>query len=815
MPYLGATTLANTIAGLKSQAGLPKSGEGLLSSLGVRTPAASRESTSLASKNSGGPATEPVDPRPAQAVAPQVERLRGLSYVPAVLWVAERVADGLAHAHERGILHRDLKPANILFADDGEPVLLDFNLAADTRARAGAAVALVGGTLPYMAPEHLSAFLHGEAAVDPRSDLYALGVVLYELLAGTHPFPVRTGAVDTLLPEMIADRLAAAPDVRQANPAVSPAVASLLRHCLEPDPERRYASARALQEDLRRQLEDLPLRHASDPSVRERAGKWLRRHPRLTSSTTVAVIAAVLLAGLGSALAVRHGELRKAEAIESRRRLDEEWPRVVALLTTPNVDPALAEEGLAICKGAAARYRVLDDPAWLDRPLVASLPPPDRAELRRDLGDLLVLWAETLSRRAASAQGQDRSNDLAAAADRLDRAEACFGRDGVSRALVLARAELARLARRPHDEVRRLREAAEATPLRNDRERLLVDPDRVDPDLRRRLRSGSRMESITERDPRDFAVWIALGNWNVRLGRSADALAAYNVAVALAPRHYGARYNRGKHLLERQEFSQALEDLDTVIDQRPDLSSAYLNRALAKRGIGDARGAIDDLTRCLNLKGAPPLAWFVRAQLKQQLGDREGAQRDRQQGLRQTPRDPASLVARGLARLPADPQGALADFDAALAIAPRYRHALQDKAHVLSEHLGQPDRAVAVLDLAVESHPDSTEAVAGRGVLLARLGRRAEALRDARAALALNERALTTYQAACIYALTSKQEPSDSTEALRLLAEAVCKDRSWLAEARKDADLDPIRPRPAFRNLVRALESIVADALHR
>src|SRR6202022_1668928 len=96
----------------------------------------------------------PVDVTP-RTTGPQAERLRGLGDVPAVLWLVARMAAGLPHAHERGILHRDLKPANILFADDGEPLLLDFNLAADTKLRAHASAALVGGTLPYMAPQHL------------------------------------------------------------------------------------------------------------------------------------------------------------------------------------------------------------------------------------------------------------------------------------------------------------------------------------------------------------------------------------------------------------------------------------------------------------------------------------------------------------------------------------------------------------------------------------------------------------------------------------------------------------------------------------
>ena len=107
---------------------------------------------------------------------------RELGYVQAVLWLVARLADGLAHAHERGILHRDLKPANILLGDDGEPLLLDFNLAADTKLRSHASAALIGGTLPYMAPEHLQALKDGTRLPDARSDLYSLGAILFELL---------------------------------------------------------------------------------------------------------------------------------------------------------------------------------------------------------------------------------------------------------------------------------------------------------------------------------------------------------------------------------------------------------------------------------------------------------------------------------------------------------------------------------------------------------------------------------------------------------------------------------------------------------
>ena len=494
-------------------------------------------------------------------------------------------------------------------------------------------------------------------------------------------------------------------------------------------------------------------------------------------------------------------------AAESYRRLGDERRQAVALLTIPDDDPALVEEGLGLCRAAAGRYGVLDGPAWLDRPLAAALPPADRARLRGDLGDLLVLWARALTRRAAAEEGRPRSLDLEEAAS--------TARPG--RGLLRAR---------------RRAPGAAAGPRR--------------PGAARR-RGATRRSAGSARRPRPSPCGpAASGSWSTRIGSTptsaagslsdarrsprttrrtsrpgspsatgtpgsagpSEALTDYNVAVAMAPRLYWTHFNRGLHHLEMKDYSRALEDFDRVVERRPDLPSAFLNRALARLGLGDARGAVDDLTRCLALEGAPTRAWFIRARARQRLGDRQGARLDREQGLKRRPGDPAGFVARGLARLPGDLAGAIADFDAALAIDPRYRHALQDKASVLSENLGQPEQAVRLLDVAVDAHPDFVEALAGRAVLLARLGRRDAALRDARAALALDDGALTVYQAACVYALTSRQEPADRAEALRLLAEAVRKDGSWLAVAREDRDLDPIRDRPAFRELLEALEVV-------
>src|SRR5262249_40312260 len=153
MPYFGSVTLADVLQALRDRKALPKSGGELTSLLGDRH---------------ARPA--PAVP-PARRPTPALRLLEGRSHVEAALWLAARLADGLAHAHERGILHRDLKPANVLVTDEGQPMLLDFNLSEDTKRRSGDRAALAGGTLPYMAPEQLEELRGDSAPVDERSDL--------------------------------------------------------------------------------------------------------------------------------------------------------------------------------------------------------------------------------------------------------------------------------------------------------------------------------------------------------------------------------------------------------------------------------------------------------------------------------------------------------------------------------------------------------------------------------------------------------------------------------------------------------------------
>ena len=164
---------------------------------------------------------------------------------------AVQIARGLAAAHEKGIIHRDLKPENLFLTNDGRVKILDFGLAklksekeegsqTDLQTVSGTQPGVVLGTMGYMAPEQV----RGRAA-DKRSDLFAFGTILYEMLAGQRAFR-GDSAADTITAILTKEP----PDLSQTNKDVHPGLDRIVRHCLEKNPEERFESARDVAFDL-------------------------------------------------------------------------------------------------------------------------------------------------------------------------------------------------------------------------------------------------------------------------------------------------------------------------------------------------------------------------------------------------------------------------------------------------------------------------------------------------------------------------------------------------------------------------------------
>ena len=276
-----------------------------------------------------------------------------LKIATAVDLVAQ-LAEGLAHAHGRGIVHSDLKPANVLLTDDGVPMLLDFNLASDSDAYQKATL-FVGGTMPYMAPEHLLSTLNG-SAVPAASDVYSLGVIAFELLVGRRPFRDHSGDFDQTVDMLVADRQQRAPSIRSLNPRVSEGLSSIIAHSLAADLQSRYASAAQLAEDLRRYQQDLPLRYAAERSVRERGRKWLRRNARGVRWAVAASLVA-LLASLSAMYTVRHHRLVDLEAATAFNDFESDAQTALLNLHAPGNEPALHSLGRAAAERAVGPSR--------------------------------------------------------------------------------------------------------------------------------------------------------------------------------------------------------------------------------------------------------------------------------------------------------------------------------------------------------------------------------------------------------------------------------------------------------------------------
>jgi serine/threonine-protein kinase len=213
----------------------------------------------------------------------------------AAVRLVAKVARAVHHAHQRRILHRDLKPSNILLDEDGEPRVADFGLATRLSEVGSADAGPSAGSLPWMAPEAV----RGDAVLTTAVDVWALGVILYELLTGARPF--RAGGRAELTEAVLA---ASPPPPRDVNPAVDRDLDAVCRRCLAAEPDRRYESASAVALELERWLRDEPVR-ARQPGRAERLTRWCRRNPGLTAAAILLV--AVAVAGAAAAVALVQG----------------------------------------------------------------------------------------------------------------------------------------------------------------------------------------------------------------------------------------------------------------------------------------------------------------------------------------------------------------------------------------------------------------------------------------------------------------------------------------------------------------------------
>jgi eukaryotic-like serine/threonine-protein kinase len=778
----------------------------------------------------------PPESRPPIQSATLLGHLEDLSYVRAAAWIIARLAEGLHHAHQRGVLHRDIKSSNILLSGDGQPLLLDFNLAQSEQP--DRAHATLGGTVAYMAPEHLRAIVSRTSdlarQVDQRADIYGLGMVLYEMLTGHRPFD-QSGSYSVLpvqIEAMIVERSKQAPSVRQgraggqAQRSIPWSLESITRKCLAPTPEARYQQADEVAEDLRRFLEDQPLKHAPELSRLERLQKWVRRHPAVTSSGSIAAAAVFVLVTIGAALIGARGHLAHAEEelgvayAEQRKQAYEEGAlRALCLVNTVSDVQDHLRQGQRVCEQTLGLYGVLDRDDWQSNPDWERLQPVDRQRLAQDTRELLLqlAWARThvaadSARRgkAASQNGATPPSEarwLTEALELLDRAEAIAGLQP-SRALWLDRAlYLEQLGRNAEADTARA-QAQQIQPTTAQDHYLLATTY-----ARRGTRSGY-VQAIAELDqalalnPRHYWACVQRGICHQEQGQTLLAAADFGTCIGLWPDFAWGYFNRGAVLYQSGNKTEAIHDYSAAIERDPEFLEAYLNRALARLELRQHAPALADFDAAARLGRDDAALHAGRGMALEALGRFSDADQAFAAAFERLSTAPDEVRTRirwvyGLAVMTRLPEKAQAVFDQVLQEDSRQPQALFGCA-ALAIQKDDERAALRFLDRALEASPGFADARRNRALLLARAGKLEAAGQDINWCLEKDPKDPgTLYLAACVAAhVASKFRDTQATvQALDFLQKAAAEGHT-LEHAGQDPDLKVLWKLPEFQRLV-------------
>jgi len=598
MPYFGGATLDRLLSALQPMPAGQRSGQDLVAVL------EHLQATVAVTVPAQGPARA---------------LLASFSYVGAVCLLGACLADALHYAHERGLLHLDLKPSNVLLAADGQPMLLDFHLAQPPIRANETVPAWLGGTPGYMAPEHRAALnAVREArpitvAVDSRADVYSLGVLLYETLGGALPVPgEKSGAC-----------------LRSRNPQVSVGLADLLDRCLAELPQERYPSAAELAADLRRHLDDQPLRGVANRSWSERWRKWRRRQPHSLLLLSV-LLPTLVVVGLlleycrrqvaGAQLALKegrselhrqqyqeavsslkrgrdlidaipfpldvrqqiHDELRQAEAVQELHQFAEQIRALGGADVVPAAQMRLVEvqcrkfwdHRQMICKQLRPEP---DEPPGLSRREDRRDKPGGSSrqrQLQADLLDVAVLWTGLRVR-----QARDKAAARREAMQVLDQAEELFGQSAVLWQERLTHAEA------------------------------LGQP---------AIAQESRRQ-VSLHAPRTAWEHLALGRALLQANQP-EALDHLERSLKLQPGSLWANFYRGKCRYQLGDYQEALCSFSVCVALAPDRAWCFCNRGLAHQALEHLEQAVLDQNRALELEPTLGEAAFYRGQVRFQQG---------------------------------------------------------------------------------------------------------------------------------------------------------------------------------------------------
>ncbi len=697
------------------------------------------------------------------------------------LELAIPVCQAVQHAHQKGIIHRDLKPSNVLIAlYDGKPVpkVIDFGVAKATGPRLtdqtlytefGAVV----GTLEYMSPEQAEL---NQLDIDTRSDIYSLGVLLYELLTGSTPLE-RRRLKEVLFLELlrvIREEESPRPSMRLSTTEELPNIAAcrhieprklsglvrgeldwIVMKALEKDRNRRYETANGLAADLRRYLDDEPVQ-ACPPSAWYRFGKFARRNKVALTMSAVLMLAATLVAGsIGWSVRDR-----------AARRTTLEQQAVLALdEAQAQLDRGAWPEALSSVRRAQGILGGGGSPR-----LIARI-----AQRRMDLE--LVARLEEIRLVPLTVKGSDLDGDNAGAIAAYEAAYREFGlpmtdlaideaaqRVAASpiRPFLLAaldswagldpegRTRLVSIAQRADNDAWRMkyREAI----LRVDRPALLqlsLLPESLAQspatlvllgDLLSRFDRPAAVKLLGQAQhlhPADLSINFRIASVleSMEPPRTENAIGYYRAAVAIRPESAGLRNNLGSALLKKGELDEAIVEYRAAIQLKPDLAGAHSNLGAALRIKGEFDAATAECREAIRLNPDFPSAHNNLGLILQARGKLEEAVGEQREAIRLKPDHAQAHNNLGIAlRHQGKLDDAIVAHREAIRLKPTNAANHESLGTTLSEQL-RLDAAIAEYREAIRLDPDFGPCHRNLGLALGKNGQLDAAIAEFRAAI--------------------------------------------------------------------------------